>query len=551
MGHSQTVTAIPANDFLNSIGANSSINSRGEKVDTTLKTCQYLGIRWLRSGPPDSGADYWKQTTIDCYKKLYDEAGIRFSFMLPSAGDPYSEGGVDYPDGITYLLNGARQLIDEVSPDALIALEGVNEPNNWAITYQGERSGQGWSWRGLARYHKELYQQVKADPILKDYPVWTLSETGGELDNMGLQFLSVPEDATAVDAEFRGVTFADYANCHNYFVHNNWAPHSNNQTWMASDPTKNAKADHLYGNFGRTWYKGYNGHSEEELLTIPKVTTETGVTLTQPFLWDWDNMRWSDKPDPDYTNPARKITEEDQALMYLSCYLAQFKQGWKYTAMYILRDRIDEGGNQTFGFYESHWVNEEIRYPSNPRLAAHYLHNLTSILADNQSIELPGSLEYSIEPRPETVHDLLLQKSDGKMFLVIWGEKYVYGSTPDNVAVQFDKTYSDIKIYHPAQYDASDPEKGTRPLRTESNVNTVTLPMLNSPYIIELGDEMPVSIEKLNTETELKEPLRYFIYNFAGQLVAGGTASPKEIALPEGIYIVKTNDKTSKWIVTK
>jgi len=56
---------------------------------------------------------------------------------------------------------------------------------------------------------------------------------------------------------------------------------------------------------------------------LPRVTTETGTTITQPT-------------DPDYSNPSRRITDEDQALMYLSCYLSQFKQGFKYTAMYIL-----------------------------------------------------------------------------------------------------------------------------------------------------------------------------------------------------------------------
>ena len=35
----------------------------------------------------------------------------------------------------------------------------------------------------------------------------------------------------------------------------------------------------------------------------------------------------------------------------LSMYLDQFKRGWGYTSVYILRDRTDEGGNQKFGFY--------------------------------------------------------------------------------------------------------------------------------------------------------------------------------------------------------
>ena len=64
-----------------------------------------------------------------------------------------------------------------------------------------------------------------------------------------------------------------------------------------------------------------------ELLTLPRVTTETGCQI------------------------GGAITEEIHALNLLSMYLDQFKRGWSYTSVYILRDRTDEGGNQRFGFY--------------------------------------------------------------------------------------------------------------------------------------------------------------------------------------------------------
>ena len=52
-----------------------------------------------------------------------------------------------------------------------------------------------------------------------------------------------------------------------------------------------------------------------------------------------------------------------------------------------------------------------------------YLHNLTTILADPGAVETPGRLNYSIDGQPTTVHDLLLQKSDGTFFLVVWDER--------------------------------------------------------------------------------------------------------------------------------
>ncbi len=46
---SGTFKAVPANRFLNSIGMNTSINSRGENVNTTEEIMRYLGARWIRT----------------------------------------------------------------------------------------------------------------------------------------------------------------------------------------------------------------------------------------------------------------------------------------------------------------------------------------------------------------------------------------------------------------------------------------------------------------------------------------------------------------------
>ena len=62
-------------------------------------------------------------------------------------------------------------------------------------------------------------------------------------------------------------------------------------------------------------------------------------------------------------------------------YLDQFKRGWSYTSVYILRDRTDEAGNQRFGFYKPDYT---------PRKAALYLHNLTTILADKGTLAGAG-----------------------------------------------------------------------------------------------------------------------------------------------------------------
>ena len=153
------------------------------------------------------------------------------------------------------------------------------------------------------------------------------------------------------------------------------------------------------------------------------------------------------------------MTEEMQGLLYMSLYLAQFAQGFDYTAMYLLTDRRDESGNQSFGFYDKFY---------NPRQSAHYLHNLTTILKDDKDIDEPGELTYSITGRTITVHDLLLQKNNGTFELVIWGEKYEGGS--DRITVGFDQTYDEVWVYNPT--------KGTAPEMVLNNVNSIELDIL-------------------------------------------------------------------------
>ena len=145
-------------------------------------------------------------------------------------------------------------------------------------------------------------------------------------------------------------------------------------------------------------------------------------------------------------------------------YLDQFKRGWSYTSVYLLRDRTDEGGNQQFGFYRPDYT---------PRKAGDYLHNLTTILADNGTLRRSGKLDYSIPEQPATVHDLLLQHSNGTFQLVVWGER-VKGE--DTVTVHLGGTHTSVKVY--------DPTVGTEPVQTRKDTNSLALTLTDHPLII-------------------------------------------------------------------
>ncbi|MDA1190180.1 MAG: glycosyl hydrolase [Candidatus Poribacteria bacterium] len=413
-------TAIPANDFLNSIGVNTAVSRRGESLEKTIECATYLGIRFVRVG-------YESRIPVEDLIELHKQTGVRSSYGLMSGGT-----------NLERLLDGARRLAEV---GALVALEGNNEPNNWGVTYQDEKGGRELTWLPVAKLQRDLYAAVKSDPVLRDYPVWNLTEGGAQTDNVGLQFLTIPDGAETLMPP--GTRYADYANCHNYVTHPSWRGLHDNQTWIAADPSPECKVDGLYGNYGKTWRKKFDGYSLEELTTLPRVTTETGVKI------------------------EGDVTEEIQALWFLSLYLDQLKRGWSHTAMYILRDRSDEGGNQSYGFYAPDYT---------PRLAATYLHNLTTILADDASIDTPGSLNYSIPNQPDTVHDMLLQKRDGTFALIVWNER-IEGS--DEVRVALGETVASVAIY--------DPTVGTESVESVANADSVKVTLSDHPVVLEFS----------------------------------------------------------------
>lgn len=414
--------AAAAWDFLNSIGVCVHIQ-HGDDAARIAPLLRYAGVRNVR----------------DAADGNYDMSGLLLLHREAGVGVVFGPGSGARDGCVEATVRAARELH---AAGALVAVEGPNEPNNFGgVVYGGEAGGRELSWLPVARMQRDLYAAVKGDPELKGYPVYSSSEMGAQTDDCGLQFLEIPEGAQCLMPA--GTRYADYANCHNYMYHPSWpgAPHDN-QVWNAADPTPECRADGLYGNFGRTWRQGFEGYAQGQLDTLPRVTTETGVRVG-----DCDGA----------------ITESVQAHNYMNVYLAQFARGWSKTFIY---EFIDDGDGR-FGFYGSDYTTK--------RMAADCLHNLTSILHDDRPARRLPDLGYEIAPQPATVHDLLLAKSDGSLWLVVWGERVEGG---DVVTVRLPRRYGRIAVY--------DPVEGTEPLRTERRADEVVLTVSDGPLIVEL-----------------------------------------------------------------
>lgn len=413
----QTITtAIPARDFLNSIGVCTHI---GQGVDDAAKSAAamaYAGIRNLRDDGNTAHVQDWITVRRQC--------GARMSLLTNH--------------DIASTISMAEQL---AAAGALLAVEGPNEPNNWPVTYLGQTSSSTTSLP-IAKFQRDLHAAVKADTSLKGIPVFHSSEAGGsEPDNCGLQFLTIPSGVGALMPD--GTVYADYANTHNY-VCGHSGKLVDNVCWSAEDPTLNGDWDGLYVEYGHTWWgAGFNGYTNSQLITLPRVTTETGWTTS---------------------GSATSLTEEQQARMFLNLYLGAFKRSWSYTFIYMLRDDPNQG---YWGLFHTDYT---------PKLSGTYLHNLTAILADSNEVAAPGILNYSIANQPATVHDLLMQKSSGVYDLVVWNERPSGGS--NSVTVDLGASFPAVKVY--------DPTTGTSAVQTLADVNSVSLTLSDHPNIVEV-----------------------------------------------------------------
>ena len=404
--------AVSAYTFLGSLGIITHVD-QGVSGGSYVLPLRYLGVRNIRDG----------QRNLSQMLLINRLTGARFDLFI--------EGDLDaaIPTAKTLAASGA-----------LMAVEGPNEPNNFPINYKAKSGGGMGTWAPVAQMQQAIYRAIKLDSALQKYPVFAVSEGGAEIDNVGLQFLTIPTGAGATVPD--GTEYADYANTHNY-VSGNGKMYVDNQAWKAADPTLRGPWDGLFGEYGITWRHHFRGYSDEQLLTLPRVTTETG----------WDTV-------------SDIGGERTQGTVLVNTYLAQFKRGWRYTFIYQLRD--GEGGNGNQGLFNSN---------STPKLAATYIHNLTSILADKASTASPGFLKYSIIDEPATVHDLLLQKANGTFELVIWNEKVV-GS--DHVRVQLGRDHHTVNVY--------DVTIGSAPTQTYMGVNSISLDLSDHALIVEITD---------------------------------------------------------------
>ncbi|MBV9561740.1 MAG: hypothetical protein JOY90_15020 [Bradyrhizobium sp.] len=124
-------------------------------LPNVLADLKFLGVRNVRDGIPGTDGVPSLQAR-DALKRMALE-GIKFNMIFPS--------GLGAGAAINYL-----QILEKAVPGSVAYVEGYNEINNFAVSFDGA-TGPEAALNG----QKALYHAIKADPALKAVPVIDLT----------------------------------------------------------------------------------------------------------------------------------------------------------------------------------------------------------------------------------------------------------------------------------------------------------------------------------------------------------------------------------------
>jgi hypothetical protein len=328
------------------------------------------------------------------------------SLVLKRYRDLHSNG-IQLTAAVPYETKSMPDLIAMIKTqhDVLEAVEGPNETDIFEqFSYKGQKFPEG-----TIAFMKDFYPAIKADPQLRDLPVLqtTLAFPGYRLTK-------------GVRADLLGdlSKYADYGNSHNYFA-------------FGEIPSNTIKNHHLPLNSRITPGK-------------PMMSSEGGYQMGDA---DGYKGNWED-------GQSAPFSEDIHGRYLLRYTLEQYRLGYTRSFIYELLD-IDK---PKWGLF---------RNDGTPRPAATGIRNMIGILNEStwdtsskQWItpkQNPSTLEIELQNQPASVHTLLLQKSNGTHYLILWNEfknwnavtgKPVY-SNPVPVGLRVKQAVKRIRTYLP------------------------------------------------------------------------------------------------------
>ncbi len=173
--------------------------------------------------------------------------------------------------------------------------------------------------------------------------------------------------------------------------------------------------------------------------------------------------------------PQSYIPLERANKYYSRLFFEFFNHGIVKTYAYELLDENNlEGGDSTFGL---------LCADGTPKPQFTTISNIIAILKDPGGAFAPGSLSYSIDGAPASLHHTLLAKRNGVFYLALWLEQNWWDKfSPAPIAVNF------AGPQHVSQYD---PLTSAAPVSVSNGVSSVALTVSDQAVILEIGSSAP------------------------------------------------------------
>jgi hypothetical protein len=159
-------------------------------------------------------------------------------------------------------------------------------------------------------------------------------------------------------------------------------------------------------------------------------------------------------------------------------YAEWFNRGVDRTYAYELADQGTDINQreQNFGL---------LRFDMTEKPAFTALENLLDLMEDPGAMFTPGSLDYTFSSAASQLHHTLLQKSDGRMYMLLWQELLSYNRTSeaDISNPPLAVTMSLAQMWNAKVYQ---PNVSASALSTLTNVNSINLSVPDQMMVVEL-----------------------------------------------------------------
>jgi hypothetical protein len=341
MGFKQPVRAT---DLINSLGVvthimyNQTPYANIQKVQQALA---YTGIPHVRDSNPPANASRYDTLA---------SSGTRFDFVIRT------DAVANLPDAVHIM-----ESFEQRHPGGISSIEGMNEVNNWPANYKGQT--------GIAAgvlIQQDLYKAVKASPVLKSIPVYSLTlGAAGPSDYAKLGDLS---------------SYADEGNAHIYFP-------------RGAAPST-------------VWDKAYLTARAPTLKLPQAVVTETGYTTSQ------------DSP--------HGVDETTQAKYLLTLIAQVWSKKVPRTFIYQLVNNTTSQTDWTagLGLYRYDW-NPKLAATAIHNLTSRLLSGGTgtATAAAAMAGAAKSSVDFGMSATKDGVGSIAVQKPNGAVDLLIWREQ--------------------------------------------------------------------------------------------------------------------------------